>query len=157
MLYGGDARIEIDMTILARGLTRTYSGEHSVCQPPARRLRLISKEFPWSIDLVKERHIRNLDIWYAIYDSLQVFIKYDEWSIILRDVEKANRMDKASRDRLERAPSEDKRMKRIDWLGSAIMFKGLYRDDEYVKNRTLPGENVDQTLTLIVRMGRPRA
>ena len=74
-----------------------------------------------------------------------------------RDVEKANRMDRASRDRLERAPSEDKRTKRIDWLGSAIMFKGLYRDDEYVKSRNLPCENVDQTLTLIVRMGRPRA
>lgn len=52
-------------------------------------------------------------------------------------------VEKAAKKRMEAEPPanhDDRRMKRIDYLGEATLFKGLEKDEEYIKKRQMPGD-----------------
>jgi len=49
-------------------------------------------------------------------------------------------MEAAAKKRVASLLSTDKHLKRIDYLGEAALFKGLEKDDDYVKLRLLPGD-----------------
>ena len=49
-------------------------------------------------------------------------------------------MEAAAKKRLASLSSSDKQLKRIDYLGEAALFKGLEKDDDFVKLRLLPGD-----------------
>lgn len=79
-------------------------------------------------------------VWDALYVGLQTCIEDSEWALILGLKKQREIMEKAAKKRLETEPSEDKRLKRIDYLGEAILFKGLEKDEQFEKLRLMPGD-----------------
>lgn len=117
-----------------------YSNRHSpALATSTTHLRLVSKSFPWQIDIVSPTNITCEVVWDAIFAALQEPIADSEWGLIMTLKKPRETIENAVKKRLEMDPGDDKRLKRIDFLGDATYFKGLERDDEYVKARTLPG------------------
>jgi len=101
----------------------------------ARRLRIVSREFPWTIEV--ENHRQNAvtcaDVFSALYTGLSAPITPSEWT--LADETKKESVKRANRNRGGR------RLRRIDWLGSRVHFKGLSRDDALGRTRLLPEDD----------------
>jgi hypothetical protein len=104
---------------------------------PTSHIRLISKSFPWTIDVksangsITFEHL--LD---AIYYGLQEPLADSEWGMAVADKDQRETILKAAKKREEK--DKDKRLKRIDWLGENILFKGLEQDGDFEKLRLLP-------------------
>lgn len=110
-----------------------------ITEVPITKMRLYSKAFPWTIDIVSERHpITCRDIWDAIYDGLQQDIEDSEWGVIIMEKKWRDAVEKAAKSRMERDKTS-KKLKRIDFLGDSAMFKGLEKDEGQAKLRLLPG------------------
>ncbi|KAI0084913.1 hypothetical protein BDY19DRAFT_968829 [Irpex rosettiformis] len=156
--YGGKTKIEIDLSKSPMEHARTRYARYTITQPPVNRLRLISRDFPWAIEIDQRESIKCSDVWKAIYESFQSPIERDEWAIVdfLQDKDQMYQIERACRKRLERSPNEDSRVRRVDWLSGRTEFRGLYRDDEFVNRRHPPGNDTDGIETLVVRMGRPK-
>ncbi len=102
-------------------------------------MRLYSKAFPWTIDIVSERRpITCRDIWDAVYNALQQDIDDSEWGMVVMEKKWRERVEKAAKLRIEEERSSNK-LKRIDLLGESTLFKGLEKDEELEKVRLLPG------------------
>ena len=112
-----------------------------VTASPVTHLRIYSKVFPWTIDIIsKQRPVTCRDIWDAIYDALQQELDDSEWGMIVRDKKLRETTEKAAKKRIEEDKSnKSKKLKRIDILGEAALFKGLEKDEELEKVRLLPG------------------
>jgi hypothetical protein len=127
-------------------LTSTYYTSRNVPakSTPTYHFRLISKAFPWAIDI---RSAANVNItcevvWDALYAGLQEPIVDSEWGFLIKDKKKMEELEKTVKKRLEAEPGGDKRPKRIDYLGDVTLFKGLERDEEYEEARHLPHSHV---------------
>lgn len=105
----------------------------------ATQVRLISKAFPWSIDITLRTPVTCEAVWDALYKALQEEIVDSEWGLIVGDAKQQKLMEKAAKKRLE-GSTGDKRLKRIDYLGDITIFKGLYKDEEFERVRLLPGD-----------------
>jgi hypothetical protein len=99
-------------------------------------IRLYSKAFPWSIDIKSTTPITCEAVWDAIHAALQEPIVDSEWGLIVGDKDRKKIVETAASIR----EGADKQMKRIDWLGEHILFKGLEQDDEFQKARLQPGK-----------------
>lgn len=109
-------------------------------------MRLISKAFPWSIEIVSEGNITCEDVWRAIWNSLQQNIADSEWGFLMREKGQFENIEKSVRKRLELDPKADKHPKRIDTLGNLTIFRGLELDNDYAKLRLLPlSKKCDET------------
>ncbi|KAJ7045879.1 hypothetical protein C8F04DRAFT_1066497 [Mycena alexandri] len=103
----------------------------------AAHVRLISKAFPWSIDIMSHSPVTCEAVWDALYAALQQYIEDSEWGMVVN-------MDKKLRDSIEKAAKKrnewdpDKKLKRVDWLGANTIFKGLDKMEEYTDQRLLP-------------------
>jgi hypothetical protein len=102
----------------------------------ATHMRLISKAFPWSIDIPLRTPVTCEAVWEALYKALQEEIMDSEWGFIVGDAKQQKAIEKAAKKRL----NGDKRLKRIDYLGDLTIFRGLYRDEEFERLRLLSGE-----------------
>ncbi|CAK5265491.1 unnamed protein product [Mycena citricolor] len=102
----------------------------------ATHVRLISKAFPWSIEIVSASPVTCEVIWDALYKALQEPIADSEWGIIILDRKQRETIEKAAK---KRSDNQDARYKRIDWLGGATIFKGLEKLEEFQDMRMLPG------------------
>jgi hypothetical protein len=118
----------------------------------ATHLRMISKVFPWSIDIPLRTPVTCEAVWDALYKALQEEIKDSEWGLIVGDAKQQKMIEKAAKKRLDGSATENKRLKRIDYLGDATMFKGLFRDEEFERLRLLPGEKACPE-TWVVKLG----
>lgn len=103
-------------------------------------LRLISKAFPWTIDIVSQGPITCEAVWDALFTGLQELIADSEWGLIVGDKKRRETVEKAAKKRCEAEGIADKRLRRIDYLGDATFFKGLEQEDDFMKARLLPGE-----------------
>jgi len=56
--------------------------------------------------------------------------------MIVLDDDLREKIERAARKREEK--DNDKRLKRIDWLGDTTLFKGLEKDEEFERQRLLP-------------------
>ncbi|KAF8624619.1 hypothetical protein AX15_005774 [Amanita polypyramis BW_CC] len=110
-----------------------------VTASPVMHLRIYSKSFPWTIDIIskQEQPITCRHIWEAVHDALQQELDDSEWGMIVRDKKLREATEKAAKKRMEEDKS--KKLKRIDVLGEATLFKGLEKDGELEKVRLLPG------------------
>jgi len=70
--------------------------------------------------------------------------------MILLDDDLRERIERAARKREEK--DNDKRLKRIDWLGDNTLFKGLEKDEPFEKLRLLPRAEACLE-TWVVRLG----
>jgi len=69
---------------------------------------------------------------------LQAPIEDSEWGMLCADKDLRKKMEKAAKRRDENFGGL-KKVRRIDWLGEKTSFKGLEKDDDFVKARLLPG------------------
>jgi hypothetical protein len=114
-----------------------YANRHNFAlAAPTHHMRLISKSFPWQIDIITPANVTCEDVWESVYAALQQPIVDSEWGFIIKDAKQKEAMVAAMNKRVE--SDADKRPKRIDYLGNVTLFKGLGRDDDLVKLRLMP-------------------
>jgi len=101
-------------------------------------MRLISRSFPWTIDIDSNSTVTVGDVWDAMYLALQEPIVDSEWGFIARDEKLRKSVESAMKQRISADPMADKRPKRIDLLGDSTLFRGLEKDDEYARAILLP-------------------
>lgn len=123
---------------------------YSIFLQPTKRLRLICKNFPWTIE-IKDEWVHCARVWDAIYDALQKPIKASEWALIAHDESKIREIKRAARKRLDKDENEDPRPKRIDWLDEMTLFRGLERDEAFAKAVLIPGKEEDVE-TCVIRL-----
>ncbi|KAG9309264.1 hypothetical protein JVU11DRAFT_10748 [Chiua virens] len=119
---------------------------------PTHEVRIISKAFPWSIDIrVPTGSVVTCGaIFEGLYAMLQEPIVDSEWGIVVHDKSRKETIEKAGKARNEK----EMRLKRIDWLAETTAFKGLERDEEFEKKRRLPGSQACKE-TWLVKFGKP--
>ena len=78
------------------------------------------------------------DVWESLYAALQQPIVDSEWGFIIKDAKQKEAMEAAVKKRIEGESNADKRPKRIDYLGNVTLFKGLSKDDDFIKLRLMP-------------------
>ncbi|KAF8800167.1 hypothetical protein BYT27DRAFT_7118072 [Phlegmacium glaucopus] len=131
-----DVKQKPSATLLA---STYYANRHNVAlATPTRHMRLVSKSFPWQIDIMTPTNVTCEDVWESLYTGLQLPIVDSEWGFIIKDAKQKEAMEAAMRKRIEADPNADKRPKRIDYLGNMTLFKGLEKDDNFVKLRVMP-------------------
>jgi len=110
----------------------------------SRNMRLFSKQMPWTIDIKIEDQslaFNVLLVWDAVYKALQQEVLDAEWALIGNDKKQKERMEKAWAERTR--GKTNKKLRRIDWLGNTVMFRGLERDDDFIRTHRLrPGETL---------------
>lgn len=113
---------------------------------PCTHLRIISKQFPWSVDIKTSTQgpVTCEMVWEALYNALQVPLADSEWGMVACGDKKLREgIDKAVKLRLEwekdQGKEGNKSVKRIDWLGEVTIFNGLERSEEFEKGRLMPG------------------
>jgi len=117
---------------------------------PTSHVRLISKAFPWTIDVKSSNGVITCEhIWDAIHAALQEPLADSEWGIAVVDRDRRDAILKAAKKRGEK--DNDVRLKRIDWLGDTTLFRGLEQDGEFEKERLLP-RNQGCPETWVVRL-----
>ena len=102
----------------------------------ASHVRLISKDFPWWIDIKTNGHpVTCNDIWGALHNALQQPLADSEWGVLSHDSSKAKKVQKAAKQRQSEIDKLDKTLKRVDWVAENFIFRGLEKDDEFAKRR----------------------
>ena len=111
-------------------------------------IRIISKDFPWSLDLgPKKRALTASEILHGLFDLLQRPFDDAIWGAI----------DDSKRSVIERAwkrREEGEVIKNVDWLGKRYIFKGFYRDEKFVAKRLVPGTSIVSE-TWVVSFAKP--
>lgn len=101
----------------------------------ASHVRLISKDFPWAIDIKTSGHpVTCDDVWSALYAALQQPLADSEWGILSHDLSKAKKVQKAAKQRQSEV-DKDKVLKRVDWVADSFILRGLEKDDDFAKRR----------------------
>ncbi|KAG8933391.1 hypothetical protein FRC03_011749 [Tulasnella sp. 419] len=110
-------------------------------EPPARKMRLISRDFPWEI-IIQEHHIITVhDILHHIYKYLQTLLTEGEWWIATPDDrERASQAHRRNRQRHHHTDHEYGRdyIMRVDWLGHKTRLHGISKtvhDEEFIRER----------------------
>jgi len=102
----------------------------------ASHIRLISKDFPWSVDIKTSGHpVTCDDVWNALHAALQNPLADSEWGILSCDPSSAKKVQKAAKQRQSEVDKDKKGLKRVDWVGDNFIFRGLERDDDFAKRR----------------------
>lgn len=133
-----------------------YATRHAfVTATQASHVRLISKDFPWSIDVKTNGHpVTCGNIWDALHAALQEPLADSEWGALSHDPSRAKRVQKAAKQRQTDGVDKDKILKRVDWVAEAFVFRGLEKDDEFAKRRLAYVDNECEE-TWLVKMVAP--
>ncbi|KAG6817498.1 hypothetical protein H0H87_008123 [Tephrocybe sp. NHM501043] len=116
-----------------------YSNRNTVAlQTAAKKLHIVSKAFPWAIEIDSQVAITCEMVWAAIYHALQEPIADSEWGLILNIKKHREVVEKAAKKRKEENKEDTQSLRRIDYLGESTMFKGLDKDEDFVKLRAPP-------------------
>ena len=117
----------------------------------ASHIRLISKDFPWSVDIKTTGHpVTCDDVWNALYAALQQPLADSEWGALSHDPSNARKVQKAAKQRQSEV-DKDKNLKRVDWVTDSFIFRGLEKDDDFAKRRLAYVDNECEE-TWVVKM-----
>jgi len=113
-------------------------GHAQATEDRAPHIRLISKDFPWSVDIQTkyDEPVTCEDVWRSLHSLLQHPVADSEWGMVCMDKERAKKIEKAAKKRQETDKDKDKQLKRVDFLAESFIFRGLERDDEFINRRT---------------------
>jgi len=125
-----------------------YAGQYAMAIP-VHHIHLISKAFPWSIDIKSHTPITCEAVWDALYSALQEHVADSEWGMVMGERKIRENIEKTAKKRGETDP--DKALKRIDWLGDSTIFRGLEKAEDFQKIRLLPGTDACSE-TWVVKM-----
>lgn len=102
----------------------------------ASHLRLISKDFPWSIEIkTPGRPVTCDDVWNALHAALQQPMADSEWGSLSHDSSKAKKVQKSAKHRQSEIDKNKGGLKRVDWVADSYIFRGLEEDDEFTQRR----------------------
>ncbi|KAF8331092.1 uncharacterized protein EI90DRAFT_1061668 [Cantharellus anzutake] len=122
----------------------------TVTNPPFARLKIVSKAFPWEIDVESNgpgEPITVEDVITAIHETLDKHIASSEWWIVTEETRNrvARQYEKncdaaassSSRHRgeLEKPRHRSEGVRRVDWLLDQYIVKGLEKDDVFIQKR----------------------
>lgn len=115
----------------------------------SRYLCLVSHDFPWTIAIstTNGQPLTVIDVLEALYESLHKEVRRSEWALAI-DVQRYLMM-KANKNR--RKSTVAMGIRRVDWLGSRCIFKGLEKDEELTRKRLMPGDQPSDVW--VVRFG----
>ncbi|KAF8513106.1 hypothetical protein BU17DRAFT_53438, partial [Hysterangium stoloniferum] len=115
----------------------------------SRYLCIISHDFPWTVAISTNdaRPLTVIDVIEGLYDSLNKAVRRSEWALAA-DVQRYL-MLKANKAR--RRATVAMGIRRVDWLGTRCMFKGLEKDEELARRRIMPGDRPSDVW--VVRFG----
>ncbi|KIY65637.1 hypothetical protein CYLTODRAFT_424150 [Cylindrobasidium torrendii FP15055 ss-10] len=117
----------------------TQNAHYPSTRLPTKCVRLVSLAFPWMIEVKGAGGVTVGMIWEALHAMFQVELQDSEWGAAILDRKIRTAIEKASKKRTE--GKKDTKLRRIDWLGDAVYFRGLDRDPEFEKARLLPGQD----------------
>ncbi|KAG1827499.1 uncharacterized protein BJ212DRAFT_1256472 [Suillus subaureus] len=131
----------------------TMSGLSAMLNVGMTEIRIISKAFPWSIDIKAPAgyHVTCNSVFRALHDQLQNYITDVEWAIVAVDKTRKKAICEAAN--LRQKKDKDNKLKRIDWLGDMTVFKGLEEDKEFENEICLRGQ-MTVTGTWVARFGK---
>jgi len=134
-----------------------------VTQPNISSMKIISKLFPWEIDVSSGSPnvpVTVEDLINAVHETLQKHITNPEWWIVTQDVRdrvtksyivncEAPNVEKRGRRLVTKARNRKEGLRRIDWLLDNCVMKGLVKDDTFAKSRNI-GEGIRDTTWVLV-------
>jgi len=111
-----------------------------------KHMRIISKSFPWQIDIITPINVTVEDVWMSVYTALQQPIVDSEWGFIIKEKDARATVEKFMKKRLDADKTAEKVARRIDYLGDCTLFRGLEKDDEFAQARLVPfSKKCDET------------
>ncbi|KIJ49502.1 hypothetical protein M422DRAFT_225291 [Sphaerobolus stellatus SS14] len=122
-----------------RGNTRLSNGlAASALSTQKNVLCVISYDFPWTLAISTQdsRPLTVMDVLEALYQTLHKEVRRSEWALA-PDVQRYI-MLKANKAR--RKSTMAMGIRRVDWLGTRCLFRGLERDDDLARRRLMPGD-----------------
>lgn len=113
-----------------------------VLSTQAQSLCIISRDFPWTIAISTNDGLplTIIDVLNALYESLMKEVRRSEWALA-SDTHKYSTLQ-ANKER--RHANMAMRIRRVDWLGSSCMFRGLVKDSELIRKRMMPGDRPEE-------------
>lgn len=134
-----------------------------ITSPPTNQIKVISKIFPWEIDVesaADDLPVTVADLINAVHDSLQKHISSSEWWIVTDQArEKVSAQyikncDRSSagnsrRFEIEKPREKSEGLRRVDWLLDNIAVMGLEKDDAFVSQRFRDRETRAMTWLLV--------
>ncbi|KAJ3773019.1 hypothetical protein FB446DRAFT_734620 [Lentinula raphanica] len=141
ILAADSTSLKIDLkqkprAVITGSTFHTYAEQYAMAMP-TYHIRLISKSFPWSIEIKATTPITCEAVWDALHLALQQHIADSEWGLAVGEKKLRETIEKAAKKRAE--TDSDKALKRIDWLGESTIFRGLEKIEDFQKMRLLPG------------------
>lgn len=120
----------------------------SITNPETTTMKIISKLFPWEVDVVSDGSpITVDDLITAIHETLQKHITGSEWWIVTDDVrarvseQYIKNCDATTlgtgrhKGEVEKPRAKSEGLRRVDWLLDAFVMKGLEKDDTFAATR----------------------
>ncbi|KAG6874512.1 hypothetical protein C0995_010422 [Termitomyces sp. Mi166 len=143
LLASDSTRLQWDVRYPPSHIHPTMFFQHrhtTAMQTSVKKMRIISKAFPWTIDINSHVPITCEMVWEGLYQGLQQPIVDSEWGMLC-SMKRTQReaVEKAAKKRRDANPEDKQPLKRIDYLGEATMFGGLGQDEEFAKLRSFPG------------------
>ncbi|GJJ06431.1 hypothetical protein Clacol_000623 [Clathrus columnatus] len=128
-----------DIRLSPSSITPTAGIMEPATASRSRFLRIISRDFPWTLEVSNKYQgpVTCADVFNALYSALSLPLTHAEWT--LADDLKKDSLMRANRNR---RGGQVRRLRRIDWLGSKVYFKGLMRDDQLGRSRLLPEDDL---------------
>jgi len=136
----------------------------SITNPAVAGIKIISKNFPWEIDVESDRSSAPItveDVITSIHEALDKHIASSEWWIVTDEVR--NRVAKqyerncdassgSSRHRgeVEKPRHRSEGVRRIDWLLDNFVMKGLEKDDAFIQKRIPDRATRENTWSLVL-------
>ncbi|KZW00401.1 hypothetical protein EXIGLDRAFT_721921 [Exidia glandulosa HHB12029] len=125
----GHFATEVDGTPLGQN---AYASAFS---PEVERLRLMSEELPWMIEVNKSRYDQYITVKQVIEAIQAIRTTPISWSeLVLAGRRKRDAMVKAHNERIRALPESERRgLCQVDWLEGKTQFLGIRKDDRAVK------------------------
>ena len=101
------------------------------------------------------------DVWNALHTKLQEPVQQGEWAIAKRSSVESTKGTKATgsslsarmlraQERRKMSGDRDNKIRRVDWLGQKTSFIGFSRDEQTVKEVSLPGQRREEDVDVWV-------
>lgn len=117
--------------------------------PPTTKLRVISKAFPWEIEVESQDETLPVtvgDLITTVHETMQKLISSSEWWIVTDSVREkvsaayVKNCDRSSagnprRYEVEKPREKTEGLRRVDWLLDNVVMNGLERDDAFINTR----------------------
>jgi len=144
-------------------LSQSHLGA-SITSPATTSIKVISKLFPWEIDVQSANSntpVTVEDLIIAVHDALDKHITGSEWWIVTEDVrtkvsaQYLKNCDRSStgegrhKGEVEKPRHKKEGLRRVDWLLDNFVMKGLEKDEAFSSTRIRDKDIRDQTWVLV--------